>query len=61
MRSHVSGRLMLLPEAKTTDRPQLTADVKALAGPGVDAVLLGDGDSLFRGAAEAWDELQASL
>jgi len=61
VRSHVSGRLMLLPEAKCTDRPQLTADVKALAGPGVDAVLLGDGDSLFRGAAEAWDELQASL
>lgn len=61
VRSHVSGRLMLLPEAKTSDRAQLIADVRALAGPPVEAVLLGDGDSLFRGAQAAWDELQAAL
>ncbi len=61
VRSHVSGRLMLLPEAKSTDPAQMAADVRALAGHEVDAVLLGDGDSLFRGAAEAWAELQASL
>lgn len=59
VRSHESGTLRLLPEPKLADRAQALADVSGLPG-GLEAVLLGDGDCLFRGAQAALDELTAS-
>ena len=55
IRSHESGRLRTLPEPKIADRRALEASIRALAGRDVQAVLLGDGDSIFNGAREALD------
>ena len=57
VRSHASGNLCLLPDAKLTDRAAALESLKPLADLEVEAVLLGDGDSLFRGGAEALREL----
>ena len=57
VRSHESGVLRLLPEAKIVDREQLVADLCALRDLEFEVVLLGDGDSLFTGAAEAFQVL----
>ncbi len=61
VRSHVSGRLTLLPDAKLADRAQVVRDVRALADLEPNALLLGDGDSLFRGAAEEFRRFLDSL
>lgn len=61
VRSHVSGRLMLLPEAKLTDRAQAVRDVLALRDINQHAVLLGDGDSLWTGARSAFLEFLRDL
>ncbi len=53
VRSHESGQLRLLPDPKVSDKSKLTASVKALGAKRPEAILLGDGDSLFNGAAEA--------
>ncbi|QDU65583.1 MBL fold metallo-hydrolase [Engelhardtia mirabilis] len=59
VRSHESGRLRLLPEPKLSDGARALREVAQLPGP-FDAVLLGDGDSLFRGAQAALEELTAA-
>lgn len=57
VRSHETGSLRLLPQAKLADVRALLGDLRGLSGLDFDAVLLGDGDSiLFRGR-EAFDEL----
>lgn len=61
VRSHVSGRIHLLPDEKLADRAAVADSLRELQELPVEAVLLGDGDSLFRGAGEAWRELLASL
>jgi hypothetical protein len=50
VRAHRAGRLMLLPDAKLTDRAAAVASVRRLAElPGVEAVLVGDGWQVFAG------------
>ncbi len=61
VRSHVSGRLMLLPDAKLTDRVRAVADLKRLSGRSLEAVLLGDGDCLFTGASAEFERFVADL
>lgn len=53
VRSHRSGELRLLPDDKIADREQVVADVMALRDVNVEAILLGDGDSLWTGARGA--------
>jgi len=55
VRCHESGRLRTLPEPKIADRRALESSIRALSGRDVQAVLLGDGDSIFNGAREALD------
>ena len=57
VRSHESGRLRLLPDAKIAYRDRLIADVLALRALDFEVLLLGDGDSLFTGAAAAFATL----
>ena len=59
VRSHESGRLRLLPEPKLSDAARALEDVRALPGP-FEAVLLGDGDSLFLNAQGALDALTSA-
>jgi len=61
VRSHVSGRLMLLPDPKLTDRAMALESLAALRSLTPAAVLLGDGDSFFFRAAEAFSEFLDSL
>ncbi|MFT5686005.1 MAG: hypothetical protein ACI8RZ_006960, partial [Myxococcota bacterium] len=62
VRAHRAGSLMILPDAKLTDRAAAVASVKRLAAlPGIEAVLVGDGWPIFRGGGEALTELAASL
>ena len=61
VRSHASGVLRLLPDAKLEDEARVCADLRGLAGLSFSSVLLGDGDSLFTGARAAFDRLLASL
>ncbi len=61
VRSHASGKLMLLPEAKLSDRAQAVADLAPLREVALRAVLLGDGDPIFNGAEEAFREFCAQL
>ena len=56
VRSHVCGALRLLPDDKQSDPRQLQADVLALRDLNAQAILLGDGDSLFCGARSAFLE-----
>jgi glyoxylase-like metal-dependent hydrolase (beta-lactamase superfamily II) len=56
VRSHESGVLRLLPDAKLEDRSRLVADLADLRQVDFDAVLLGDGDCLFTGARVAFVE-----
>jgi glyoxylase-like metal-dependent hydrolase (beta-lactamase superfamily II) len=60
VRSHESGRLRLLPPPKLSAPALAAADVRAL-GCDYDALLLGDGDCLFRGARAALEQLAAEL
>ncbi|MBI1382429.1 MAG: hypothetical protein GC161_15230 [Planctomycetaceae bacterium] len=59
VRSHRSGALMLLPAAKLENPTRVAADLAKLAGRRPGAVLLGDGDSLFAGAAELFERFVA--
>jgi len=54
IRAHRGGSLMILPDAKLSDRAAALRSVAALAArPGIDAVLVGDGWHLFQGGAAA--------
>lgn len=60
VRAHEGGRLTTLPAAKLRDAAQAAASVRRLAAlPDVDAVLVGDGWPIFRGAGAALRELAA--
>jgi hypothetical protein len=49
IRAHRAGRLMLLPDAKLADKARALESVQGLlAHDGIDAVLVGDGWSVFR-------------
>ena len=61
VRSHASGRLCLLPDAKVADRRAVLDSLRPLRDLPARAVLLGDGDSLFRDGAGALRELLAEL
>jgi hypothetical protein len=62
VRAHEGGRLTLLPAAKLRDAAQAAASVRRLAAlPGIEAVLVGDGWPIFRGAGAALEELARSL
>lgn len=61
VRSHVSGRLCLLPDAKLSDRDQVVDDVLALRDVHLEAILLGDGDNLLAGARGVWLEFLREL
>lgn len=61
VRSHVSGELRLLPDPKLRSKATVVQGLQALAEYQPDAILLGDGDSLFTGAAEAWSEFLSGL
>lgn len=52
VRSHVSGELTLLPDAKLADRAAVVESLRPLGVLAPEALLLGDGDCLFRGAGE---------
>jgi hypothetical protein len=57
VRSHASGALRLLPEEKIRDRAEVLVSLREVADLPVEAVLLGDGDGIYRGAEEALREL----
>jgi hypothetical protein len=57
VRSHASGALRLLPDEKIRDRSEVLVSLREVADLPVEAVLLGDGDGLYRGAEEALQEL----
>lgn len=57
VRSHDSGILRLLPEAKLADRDAAVESLRPLLELPAEAVLLGDGDSLFFRGGEALAEL----
>ena len=62
VRAHEGGRLATLPAAKLRDAAKAAASVRRLAAlPGIDAVLVGDGWPIFRGAGAALRELAATL
>ena len=54
VRSHESGRLRMLPDDKLSDPARARSDVRTLRDLNLEAILLGDGDSLFTGARSAW-------
>jgi hypothetical protein len=62
IRAHEGGRLTTLPAAKLRDAAQAAASVRRLAAlPNVDAVLVGDGWPIFRGAGAALRELAEAV
>ena len=61
VRSHVSGALMLLPGAKLQDRSAVVESLGCLAEFEPEAILLGDGDCLFRGASQELARFHKSL
>ena len=61
VRSHTSGELRLLPPEKLSDAAALRNDVRKLARFPTKAVLLGDGDCIFHGAATALERLVESF
>ena len=61
VRSHESGQLRLLPDPMVSDKSKLAASVKALGAKRPEAILLGDGDSLFNGAAETLHAFASGL
>lgn len=61
IRCHQAGRLCLLPDAKLSDRAAAIQSVGALAeNKAIEAVLLGDGFSIFRDGHARLSELAAS-
>lgn len=62
VRAHEGGRLTTLPAPKLRDAARAHASVRRLAAlPGIDAVLVGDGWPIFRGAGAALRELASGL
>ena len=62
IRAHRGGSLMILPDAKLTDRAAAVASVRRLAElDKVEAVLVGDGWPIFRDGASRLRELAESL
>ncbi|MGM3304840.1 MBL fold metallo-hydrolase [Anabaena sp. WFMT] len=62
VRSHKAGTLTILPDEKLINREQAVASVRRLAAlEKVDAVLVGDGWSIFRDGKERLQELVGSL
>lgn len=62
VRAHEGGRLTTLPQPKLRDPALAAASVRRLAAlPNVDAVLVGDGWPIFRGAGAALRELAEGL
>jgi glyoxylase-like metal-dependent hydrolase (beta-lactamase superfamily II) len=57
VRSHEAGLLRLLPDPKLSDRAALVEDLQSLASLPIRAVLLGDGESHYYRAAEAYADL----
>lgn len=57
VRCHESGRLRLLPDEKISDRAAVLVSLRALEELELQAVLLGDGDGIYNGAAAAFEEL----
>lgn len=61
IRAHKAGSLMILPDDKLSNREQAVASVQRLAQiNGIEAVLVGDGWSIFRDGGLALKELAAS-
>jgi hypothetical protein len=62
VRAHEGGHLTMLPQPKLSDVAAATRSVQRLAAlPEIDAVLVGDGWPIFRGAGDALRELAAGL
>ena len=61
VRSHASGRLMLLPDAKLRDRQAAIDSLRPLVALSAAAILLGDGDSIFYRGGEAFAEFLGGL
>lgn len=62
LRAHAGGSLHLLPPDKLADAAKARESVRALlAHPRIDAVLVGDGWPLFRGARAQLEELVRSF
>jgi len=57
VRCHESGRLRLLPDPKVQDRAAVMVSLRALEELPVSAILLGDGDGIYNGAQEAFNDL----
>jgi glyoxylase-like metal-dependent hydrolase (beta-lactamase superfamily II) len=61
VRAHRAGALMLLPDAKLADKAAALASVRRLAAlPDIEAVLVGDGWSVFRGGRQQLAALAVS-
>jgi glyoxylase-like metal-dependent hydrolase (beta-lactamase superfamily II) len=61
VRSHVSGELMLLPDAKLADRGAAIGSLQPLRALPIRGLLLGDGDCIFYHAKEAFEEFLEEL
>jgi Metallo-beta-lactamase superfamily len=62
VRAHNAGKLMILPDAKLKDRHQAIASVSKLAEiDSIEAVLVGDGWSVFQNGSDRLKELAATL
>lgn len=60
VRAHKAGSLMILPDAKLKNREEAVASVRKLASlNGIEAVLVGDGWSVFRSGDRQLKELAA--
>jgi len=57
VRGHVGGRLNLLPPQKLSDPVRARSSIRRLVSPGVEAVLVGDGWSVFRDGAARLAEI----
>jgi hypothetical protein len=61
VRSHVSGVLRLLPDEKLRDKDRVQVCLRAMADLTPQAILLGDGDSLYTGAQQAFADLLSTF
>jgi hypothetical protein len=62
IRAHQAGSLMILPDAKLLDQEAAIASVQRLAAiPTIEAVLVGDGWSVFRDGRDRLQELITTL
>lgn len=62
VRAHKAGSLMILPDPKLKNRQEAVASVRKLAEiSGIEAVIVGDGWSVFRDGTQLLQELAAAL